>query len=118
MKKVFGNTKVRRKINGRLTEYTYIIRATKNATGCSKTLASQKKADMLTDKSEKQVKLCLFGNFDTLQNSGLFANIAKKVMKEHPTDKGYFKETFVLSDHGKRRLANARRKNSRQTINS
>lgn len=115
MKKIIGSAKVVRKTNGRLVEYTYNVRTTKNATGCSKTMASQKKAPMFTDKSEKQLKLCLYGNFDALNNSGLFAKIAKKVMKEHPTDKGYFKEVFVLSDSGKRRLRDIKRKISRQT---
>lgn len=34
----------------------------------------------------------------------------KKVMKPHPTDRGYFKEVYVLSEAGKRRYREALRK--------
>ena len=44
------------------------------------------------------------GTTDELR--GLSFTIKKKVLKEHPTEKGYFKEVYVLTDFGKRKLKN------------
>jgi hypothetical protein len=49
----------------------------------------------------------LFGSLDELNRRRLLTGaISKKVKIEHPTDKGYFKEVYVLSKYGRRLLLN------------
>ena len=48
------------------------------------------------------LRLAVYGTCDVLAK-GINYNI-KKITKEHPTDKGYFKEVYILSDAGKRKL--------------
>jgi hypothetical protein len=106
MKNTFQQLKIKRRVNGITKEYAYNTRQTKNATGHSKTMASQCKALWSSDKQSDRNKLQLFGNFDSLHR---LLGISKKIKIEHPTDKGYFKEVHVLSDIGKTRLRIAKR---------
>jgi len=45
--------------------------------------------------------LIVRGTLDILAKRGGIASVGKKVLKEHPTDKGYYKEVYVLSAYGK-----------------
>lgn len=54
--------------------------------------------------------LMVRGTCDPLAKRMGVASLSKKVMKEHPTDKGYFKQVYVLSDFGRTRLQNLKRK--------
>ncbi len=55
----------------------------------------------------KMGMLGVYGSFDSLANrKGLSYSLSKKVMKEHPIDKGYFKEVYIISSYGKRLLKN------------
>lgn len=51
--------------------------------------------------------LIVRGTLDLLtKRGGGIMGIAKRVKKEHPIDKGYFKEVYIISDYGKRLLNN------------
>lgn len=55
--------------------------------------------------------LSIYGTCDTLaKRKGIVLRIAKVVKKEHPIDKGYFKEVYVLTEYGKKLLKNKLRK--------
>ena len=47
------------------------------------------------------LRLTVRGTTDELAGCNF---LFKKTMKEHPIDKGYFKEVFILTDAGKRKL--------------
>lgn len=51
---------------------------------------------------DEKLKLFVFGTFDTLAKG--YNCYIKKIKKEHPIDKGYFKEVYVLTDMGKNKL--------------
>ena len=51
---------------------------------------------------DKKLKLFVYGTFDTLAK--IHNTSIKKIKKEHPTDKGYFKEVYILTDFGKDKL--------------
>lgn len=54
--------------------------------------------------------LMVRGTTDILsKRTHLAVSLSKKVMKEHPIDKGYFKQVYVLSDAGKRLLKQKKR---------
>lgn len=55
------------------------------------------------------LKLTVRGTTDELLGLGMF--LKKKVKKEHPIDKGYFKEVYVLSDFGKNKLKRLKNEN-------
>ncbi len=59
-------------------------------------------------------KLIVRGTTDELRGYSLFYR--KLIKKEHPIDKGYFKEVYVLSDMGKAKLARLKRKKVRSKI--
>ena len=40
------------------------------------------------------------------EQSRIVLALAKKVKKEHSTDKGYYREVYILSDYGKTLLKN------------
>ena len=56
---------------------------------------------LYTSKDEK-LKLFVFGTFDPLAKGHNYK--IKKIKKEHPIDKGYFKEVYVLTDTGRNKL--------------
>jgi hypothetical protein len=56
------------------------------------------------EKSSHINSLIVRGTTDVLAGGMLF--LIKKIKKEHPIDKGYFKEVFVLSEFGKAKLRN------------
>lgn len=43
--------------------------------------------------------------------------ISKRILKEHPTDKGYFKEVLILSDAGKLKLKQLKYKHEKSKTN-
>ena len=51
---------------------------------------------------DEKLKLFVFGTFDPLARG--YNCYIKKIKKEHPIDKGYFKEVYVLTDMGKNKL--------------
>lgn len=51
--------------------------------------------------------LIVRGTLDHLSGNKMF--LIKKVKVEHPTDKGYFKEVYILTDSGKRLLKSRKR---------
>ena len=51
---------------------------------------------------DEKLKLFVFGTFDTLAK--MYNTSIKKIKKEHPIDKGYFKEVYVLTDTGRNKL--------------
>lgn len=52
--------------------------------------------------SREILNLIVNGTTDTLRCLGIA--LKKKVKIEHPLDKGYFKEVYILTEAGKRRL--------------
>ena len=51
------------------------------------------------------LSLILYGTCDELANrAGGVLHISKRIKKEHPIDKGYFRDVIVLSDYGKKLL--------------
>jgi hypothetical protein len=51
--------------------------------------------------------LAVYGTTDVLaKRGGHTLGLSKQITVEHPTDKGYFKKVFVLSDYGKRLIKN------------
>ena len=54
-----------------------------------------------TEAESTITKLIVRGTLDHLARTNFFF---KKVMVEHPIDKGYFKEVYILTDSGKARL--------------
>lgn len=78
----------------------YPTRATKLANGMAQTITTQKSYSLTA------LKLSVLGSTDVL--AVLVNYMFKRVMVEHPTDKGYFKEVYVLSDKGKLRLKSMR----------
>ena len=69
---------------------------------------SNPKHPLYKEEKEKIIlALIVRGTLDSFAKRGGVGSIlglAKKVKKEHPIDKGYFKEVYVISDCGKRRL--------------
>ncbi len=61
------------------------------------------KGKYINDKNADNV-LCLAVNGTTDKLAGGYRFLAKKVKVEHPIDKGYFKEAYILTDMGKARL--------------
>lgn len=51
---------------------------------------------------DEKLKLFVFGTFDPLAK--MYNTSIKKIKKEHPIDKGYFKEVYVLTDTGRNKL--------------
>lgn len=90
----------------------------KQALGFLKTLREQTKDNKLeylrSEKFNLKEKLSLFGTLDSLAGN---KHVTKLVKKEHPTDKGYFKEVYVLTFIGKVRLKRKKSRKIRKTIN-
>lgn len=80
----------------------FIYRSDKKTTGYSKVKADCKKKYYLNTSQQPIEKLCVLGTFDHLAK--MINPYFKKIKKEHPTDKGYFKECYVLTERGKHRL--------------
>lgn len=80
-------------------------RPNKTAKGFTKN-AERMKSQGRNIKDTDILRLTVRGTTDEL-NGMLF--YFKRVNKEHPTDKGYFKQVFVLSDTGKAKLRNKKR---------
>lgn len=85
----------------------YMKHATKNLVGFNKTLQRRLRAS----RSSVELTLAVKGTFDNLVE-GFFSKISKKTRKEHALDKGYFKEVFILSESGKKRLEKLKNKKS------
>jgi hypothetical protein len=68
---------------------------------------SNKKHPNYNPKYETLLKLMVKGTTDVL--SGGYTFMVKKIKKEHPIDKGYFKECYILSDFGKMKLKRLKR---------
>lgn len=58
--------------------------------------------------AQEILSLIVRGTTDKLNGLGFVYK--KKILKEHPIDKGYFKEVYVLTDAGKRKLKNLKLK--------
>lgn len=54
-------------------------------------------------------RLNLYGTGDLLSRTEGIYPFKKKIKVEHPTDKGYFKEVYIITDAGKKRLATVKR---------
>jgi hypothetical protein len=67
-----------------------------------KRISNPKHPDYNETKDRTALKLMCFGTCDTLAK--LINYSVKKIKKEHPTDKGYFKECYVLTDSGRTKL--------------
>jgi len=59
------------------------------------------------EKSRIINSLIVKGTTDELRG---YLFIAKKIKKEHPKDRGYFKEVYVLTDMGRAKLRNLKMK--------
>jgi len=53
------------------------------------------------EKTRKCLQLVCYGNLDSYNRRKGLGCLSVKVKKEHPTDKGYFKEVFILSRAGR-----------------
>lgn len=74
-----------------------------------KTKANKTKANKIL--SFEVNTLIVRGTLDILaKRTGGVLSISKKISIEHPIDKGYFKQVYVLSDVGKRLLREAKNK--------
>jgi hypothetical protein len=60
------------------------------------------------------LKLMVKGTTDVL--AGGYTFMVKKIKKEHPIDKGYFKECYILSDFGKMKLKRLKREKLEENI--
>lgn len=67
------------------------------------------KSEKYKQKTLLLTTLAVQGTLDELRSRGMMG-ISKTIRKEHPIDKGYYKEVKVLSDHGKWLLKMKRRK--------
>lgn len=52
------------------------------------------------------LQLAVYGTLDPLSKRYGALSISKKILKKHPTDEGYFKTVYVISEYGKRLLKN------------
>lgn len=57
--------------------------------------SKQEKADNIT-------RLIVRGTLDLLAARIGILSISRRIKKEHPIDKGYFKEIYIISEYGKR----------------
>jgi RIO-like serine/threonine protein kinase len=77
--------------------------ASKNQKGDRRTLERWKKNKQNCGRntSDDVGKLVVYGTFDILARKRF---ITKKIIVPHPTDMGYFKEAYILTDSGRSRL--------------
>ncbi len=91
---------------GRVTKLSNVDnRPNKIAKGCTKHF----ERNQARGKDNNNINfntLIVRGTLDGLAKRSGVLSIAKKIKVEHKTDKGYFKEVYVLSDFGKRLLKN------------
>lgn len=90
-----------------LNKYPYMVtkrgnkvqgnRSNKTAVGITKTITDQKRNTRL--KRDVEI-LSVYGTLDILRG-GTLKFLIKKIKVEHPIDKGYYKEIYVLNDMGK-----------------
>lgn len=77
--------------------------------------ANGKKRNYTNKKSETLLKLMVKGTTD--ETGRFWDYYVKSIQKEHPTDKGYFKKMYVLTDKGRRILEAKRKAKSINKIN-
>ncbi len=80
-------------------------RPNKLAKGLTKHYERRVKMNRGTHVADVVSKLMVRGTTDHLTNKWLYF---KKVLVEHPTDKGYFKSVITLTDTGRKRLQTMR----------
>lgn len=109
-------TLLKKNIRGRHNKiaigFTYTDERRKKSTGKSRISTY---ADMNNERKMFLNRMSLYGTGDLLSRRETLHPYMKKVRREHPTDTGYFKEVYIITEVGKKRLATVKKMRERNS---